>query len=161
MERGSADMCIDHNHMQILEILGQVTHLNACRAKQMFGKYELKPGHAGILFILDKEGELSQRELSEKMKLSPPTITSALQKMEKLGFIRRKQDPYDQRVLRLCVTEKGKSCIEQICRVGKEMEELVFQGISTEESLLLKRLLMQVRDNLMEGQDPSILRPPL
>lgn len=154
-------MSIDYNHMQTLGILGQVTHLSACQAKRMFGKYELKPGHAGILFILDKEGELSQRELSEKMNLSPPTITSAIQKMEKLGYIRRRQDQYDQRVLRLCVTDKGKSCIEQICRVGKEIEEIVFRGMSTEEALLLKRLLMQVRDNLMEGQDPSILRPPL
>lgn len=152
---------IDRNHMQTLAILGQVTHLSTCHAKQMFGKYELKPGHAGILFILDKEGELSQRELSEKMNLTPPTITSALQKMEKMGYIRRRPDQFDQRILRLCITEKGKSCIEQICSVGKEMEEMVFRGMSMEESLLLKRLLMQVRDNLMEGQDPSILRPPL
>lgn len=152
---------MEQNHMQTLGVLAQVTHLSNCLAKQMFGKYDLKPGHAGILFILEKEGELSQRELSEKMNLTPPTITSAIQKMEKLGYIRRKPDEKDQRVLRLCVTEKGKACIDHICRIGKEMDALVFRGMSMEESLLLKRLLMQVRDNLMEGQDPSVLHPPM
>lgn len=149
------------NHMQTLGVLGQVTHLSNCLAKQKFGKHDLKPGHAGILFILNKEGELSQRELSEKMNLTPPTITSVIQKMEKLEYIRRKPDEKDQRVLRLCVTEKGKAFIDDICRVGKQIEEMVFRGMSMEETLLLKRLLVQVRDNLMEGQDPSALRPPM
>ena len=153
------DMNVDH--MQTLGVLAQVTHLSSCHAKEMFGKYDLKPGHAGILFVLNQEGELSQRELAKKMNLTPPTITSAIQKMEKLGYIRRKPDDKDQRVLRLCVTDKGKACLDQICKVGKEMEEMAFQGMSMEETLLLKRLLMQVRDNLMEGQGLSGLHPPM
>lgn len=154
-------MNMDMNHMQTLGILAQVTHLSSCHAKQMFGKYDLKPGQAGILFVLNKEGELSQRELSRKMNLTPPTITSAIQKMEQLGYIRRKPDEKDQRILRLGITDKGKACIDDICRVGLAMEELVFRGMSMEETLLLKRLLVQIRDNLMEGQDPSVLLPPM
>lgn len=153
------DMNVDH--MQTLGVLAQVTHLSSCHAKEMFGKYDLKPGHAGILIVLNQEGELSQRELAKKMNLTPPTITSVIQKMEKLEYIRRKPDEKDQRVLRLCVTEKGKAFIDDICRVGKQIEEMVFRGMSMEETLLLKRLLVQVRDNLMEGQDPSALRPPM
>ena len=153
------DMNVDH--MQTLGVLAQVTHLSSCHAKEMFGKYDLKPGHAGILLVLNQEGELSQRELAKKMNLTPPTITSVIQKMEKLEYIRRKPDEKDQRVLRLCVTEKGKAFIDDICRVGKQIEEMVFRGMSMEETLLLKRLLVQVRDNLMEGQDPSALRPPM
>ncbi len=64
-------MNMDMNHMQTLGILAQVTHLSSCHAKQMFGKYDLKPGQAGILFVLNKEGELSQRELSRKMNPLP------------------------------------------------------------------------------------------
>lgn len=54
-------MDCNFDHMKTLGILGQVMHLSNCHAKQMFGKYDLKPGHAGILFVLNKEGELSQR----------------------------------------------------------------------------------------------------
>lgn len=81
--------------------------------------------------------------------------------MEKLGYVLRKPDEHDQRVLRLCITEEGKAYIDYICKVGKQMEEMVFRGMSMEETLLLKRLLIQVRDNLMEGQDISVLRPPI
>ena len=154
-------MDMNADHMQTLGVLAQVTHLSSCHAKEMFGKYDLKPGQAGILFVLNQEGELSQRELAKKMNLTPPTITSVIQKMEKLEYIRRKPDEKDQRILRHCVTEKGKAFIDDICRVGKQIEEMVFRGMSMEETLLLKRLLVQVRDNLMEGQDPSALRPPM
>ena len=154
-------MDMNMDHMQTLGVLAQVTHLSSCHAKEMLRTFDLKPGHAGILFVLNQEGELSQRELAKKMNLTPPTITSVIQKMEKLEYIRRKPDEKDQRILRLCVTEKGKAFIDDICRVGKQIEEMVFRGMSMEETLLLKRLLVQVRDNLMEGRDPSVLRPPM
>ncbi len=59
-------MDMNADHMQTLGVLAQVTHLSSCHAKEMFGKYDLKPGQAGILFVLNQEGELSQRELDRK-----------------------------------------------------------------------------------------------
>lgn len=93
--------------------------------------------------------------------MTPPSITSAIQKMEKLDYICREVDRNDQRVMRLSITEKGKSYVNHIFEVGQQMDERVFRGMSIEEKLLLKRLLIQVRDNLMEGKDPSVLRPPM
>ena len=50
-------------------------------------KYELKAGQAGVLFVLDNEGTLSQREIAGKMCVKPPSMTVMLQKMEKNGFV--------------------------------------------------------------------------
>ena len=127
----------------------------------MFEQYDLKPGHAGILFVLHHDGEMSQRELAKKLNLTPPSITSAIQQMEKLEYIRREADQKDLRVMRLSITEKGSSYVKHIFEVGQQMDERVFRGMSVEEKLLLKRLLIQIRDNLIEGKDPSVLRPPM
>lgn len=154
-------MEIDWEHMQTLGVLTQIMHLSVCHAKRMFGKYDLKPGQAGILFVLNQEGEMSQKKLAKKMHLTPPTITSAIQKMEKMGYIQRKVDAEDQRVQLLRITEKGSACIDQIYMVGKQMDEMVFKGMSLEEKLLLKRMLVQVRDNLLEDMASCDIRPPV
>lgn len=154
-------MKIDCNEIPTIVVLSQVMHLGCQRAKQLFEQYDLKPGHAGILFVLNQDGEMSQRELAKKLNLTPPSITSAIQKMEKLDYIRREVDRNDQRVMRLSITEKGTSCVEHIFEVGRQMDELTFRGMSMEEKLLLKRLLIQIRGNLMEGKDPSALQPPM
>lgn len=150
-----------NNDIPTIGVLSQVLHLSKIHSRQLFEKCDLKPGQAGILFVLNHDGEMSQRKLAERLNLTPPSVTAAIQKMEKLDYIRRKPDPGDQRVMLLSLTDNGKSYLEGIFNVGRQMEAMVFKGMSLEEKLLLKRLLIQVRDNLMEGKDPSVFRPPM
>ena len=52
--------------------------------------------------------------------------------------------------MRLSLTEKGEACLKNIKTVAAEMDEQIFNGLSQEEKLLMRRLLLQMRDNLME-----------
>lgn len=145
----------------MMGILGQISHLSEYYAKQMFEPYDLKPGQAGILVVLSLDGEMSQRELAERLNLTPPSITAAIQKMEKMDYIKRTPDPHDQRVLRLSLTEKSRAYLEHIKEVSRQIEERIYKGMNTEEKLLLRRLLTQVRDNLVEGRSPDIWKHPI
>ena len=130
----------------------QILHLTTYRAERLLEKYDLKRGQAGILFVLEGHSNISQRELADLLSVKPPTITSGLKKMEKLGYIVRTPDQEDQRVLRLQNTEKGTACVEKIRETMKEMEQIMYRGLSREEVLLLRRLLMQIRDNFFENE---------
>ena len=99
---------------------------------------------------LDKFCEDVSKELAARLNVTPPSITSSIQKMERDGYLTRHPDPADQRVMRLTLTEKGKSCIKGVYTVAEQMEELMFRGMTREEILLFKRLLFQIRDNLDE-----------
>ena len=50
--------------------------------------------------------------------------------------------------MRLALTEKGRSCIQAVKNVADRMEEIFFQGMSLEEKLLFRRLLIQAGENL-------------
>ena len=97
-------------------------------------KMDLKPSQAGVLFSLKHWGEQSQKQLAERVGITPPSMTVALRKMEEKGYVTRRQDEKDQRVIR-------------------EMEEIVYQGISREEILLMKRLLAEMKKNLLNSKD--------
>ena len=140
------------NDIPTIGVLTQVMHLSKYHMKQMFEQCDLKPSQAGVLFVLGRHGEMSQRKLAEKLNLTPPSITTAIQKMEKLDYVQRKPDPDDQRVMLLSLTEKGRTYLKGIFNVGCQMEEMMFRGMNMEEKLLMKRMLIQVRDNLMEGK---------
>lgn len=144
--------------MPIMGILSQVAHLSEYYAKQAFETCDLKPWQAGILIVLSMEGELSQRKLAAKLDLTPPSITTSIQKMEKMGYIIRKPDAADQRVLRLSLTEKSKEYLKHIKEVTEKMEKHLFKGLNTEEKMLFKRLLIQVRENLAEGRETDFFK---
>ena len=64
-----------------------------------------------------------------------------------------KKDEKDQRITRIQLAPKGEECIDGIRRVLTEMEEIIYQGISREEVLLMKRLLTEMKNNLLESKD--------
>jgi len=134
-------------------LLEQLSHLSKYHAMKKMEALDLKPGQAGILFILNFEGSLSQKELAEKMGITPPSMTVALKKMESRGYVEKEPDKYDQRIVRVCLSDKGKECIESLKGIEEDMEELLFRGMSHEEKLLMKRLLMEMRKNLMNNKE--------
>lgn len=148
-------------HIQML--LHQILHLSMHKAMQLLKEYDLKPGQAGILFVLHSNGELSQKEVAKKVGVTPPSITVAIKKMEKFGFIVRKVDVYDQRVIRLRLTDKGRAYVAQIEEVQGQMEEILFDNMSTEERIIIKRLLEQMRDNLVNSKELQDIKlcPPM
>lgn len=114
----------------------------------MYREFDMNRSSAGVLFLLYQRKTMSQKALAEQLNVTAPSITSLIQKMEKTGYITRRPDDQDQRVMRLSLTEKGKSCIQSVKDVAERMEKIIFEGMSVEERLLFRRLMLQVNENL-------------
>ena len=134
-------------------VMHQLMHLSRYHAVLRREDMELNPSQAGILFILNSHGRLSQRQLAQKIGITPPSMTVTLRKLEELGFIHKEPDEKDQRIIRIRLSEAGKECIEKLKSIMDEMEEILYQGFSVEEKLLFRRLLLAMRENLLNSKD--------
>jgi len=128
--------------------MGIVLHKMLNTAKGMYQEFDLNRSQAAILFTLHRRKSISQKELARELNMTAPSITSAIQKMEREKYITRETDKSDQRVMRLTLAERGKSCIQSVKNVGERMDEIIQGGMSLEEQLLFRRLILQVKDNL-------------
>lgn len=144
-------MNCDLDEIPFLGLLGIVMHKVMNCAKGMYQEFDLNRSMASILFTLNRREALSQKELAKSLNVSAPSITSSIQKMERAGYITRQPDKEDQRVMRLSLTEKGRSCIQGVKTVADQMEELMLRGMNTEEKLLLRRLMQQIYENLEQN----------
>ena len=138
---------------RVFIVMHQLMHLSRYQAVRRMEDMELNPSQAGILFILNNQGRLSQRQLAEKIGITPPSMTVTLRKLEERGFITKEPDERDQRILRICLSEAGKECIEKIKSIMKDMEEILYRGFSVEERLLFQRLLLEMRENMLDSKD--------
>lgn len=136
------------NEIPDLGLLGIVMHRIMKKAKSKYQEFDMNRSQASILFTLHRRSALSQKELASSLNMTPPSVTSAIQKMEREGYIKRNADESDQRIMRLSLTDKGESCIQNVKQVAEEMSTLIFRGMSQEEILLFRRLLMQINENL-------------
>ena len=145
---GGKQMNCETNDTPLMGIMGIVLHKMLNTAKGMYQEFDLNASQAGILFTLHQSCAMSQKELAESLNMTPPSITSAIQKMEKGGYIRRKADEKDQRVLRLSLTEKGESCIQSVKQVAEQMRKLIFYEMSEEEIQQFRKFLLRINENL-------------
>ena len=141
-------MSCETNDIPVMGIMGIVLHKMLNTAKGMYQEFDLNRSQAAILFTLHRRKSISQKELARELNMTAPSITSAIQKMEREKYITRETDKSDQRVMRLTLAERGKACIQSVKNVGERMDEIIQGGMSLEEQLLFRRLMLQVKDNL-------------
>ena len=138
---------------EMLFYFNQISHLVKVYAIREMRWLDLKPSQVGILIALSGRGELSQQELAKRIGITAPSMTVALQKMEKLGYITRTHDEDDQRVIRISITEKGRADVEYVKSAIGRMKEIIMKDITLEEKLIMRRVMMQVRDNLLKSEE--------
>lgn len=87
---------------------------------------------------------MTASELSEVMKVKPPTINPLLFHLENSGLIIRKTDEKDHRYVRIIITGEGKQLISDIeVNFKKEFSELS-DYLGEEKSRLLIDILEDV-----------------
>ena len=84
---------------------------------------------------------MSQRELADHIHITPPSVNVAVQKLEKLGYIRKEQDEKDQRMTRIHLTERGEKILGNMHEILRSTEDTLLKNMSTEEKILCRRLL--------------------
>ncbi|MDW8802156.1 MarR family transcriptional regulator [Clostridium sp. A1-XYC3] len=137
-----------HERDSLYMIFLEIIKLHYHRTHLLLDKVGVYPGQPPMLYALHRKNGQSQRELAEKLKIKPATITVMLSRMEKAGLVERKQDPDDQRISRVYLTDQGQEVWREVSEVVKIINNDCFNNFTSEEQILLRRLLMQVRDNL-------------
>ena len=138
------------NNTQLL--VNQVLHLYIQRSMHLLRDLKIHPGHCGMLWGLSQNDGLSQKELASKMGITPPSITVMIRKMEAEDLIEKHQDEKDQRITRIYITEKGRKIAENMDDALHQLEKEAFANMSEQEIMLLHRLLLQMKENLIKGE---------
>lgn len=117
------------------------------------GISEFNGAQGRILFVLWERDGITISELSEKTGLAKTTLTAMLDRLEKIGHIRRKSDPADRRALKIVLTPEARGLKSQYDAVSAEMNEIFYGGFSDEEILAFEAYLGRVLENLLKKEN--------
>lgn len=135
----------------LYRIFLQTLRLYHHKMHKLLEEIDLYPGQPPLLFTLNKEDGQSQKELAEKLNVRPSTMTVMLKRMEKGNLVKRKQDLDDQRISRVYITKAGKEICEKSKEVMQRTEEEMFGNLTVDEKVILRRLLLVVKNNLEDN----------
>ena len=104
-----------------------------------------------VLNCLSDDGVASQTVLASRMQVEGATITHHVDRLEKLGLVRREIDAKDRRVRKIELTPEGARLHKTLLAAAKEFEDSLLVGIGERQQTELRRTLDRVRANLEQS----------
>ncbi len=103
---------------------------------------EVTPIQVMLLFFLQKNDGSSLTQISQGLMLENPTVTGLIDRLEKLGYVKRSDHPDDRRVYLIYLTEKGNKVANRALPIIKKLNEEIKKGYSKEEIENFKKVLI-------------------
>ncbi len=101
-----------------------------------------------LLKIVSENTDLTQRELANKSRRDPASITRTLDILSKKGFISREKIPENRRSYHITLTKTGTDFISKNMKVIKKQRQQSIKGFSKEELDQLSSYLLRIQENM-------------
>jgi DNA-binding MarR family transcriptional regulator len=110
--------------------------------------------HAGQHFVLEalwNEDDVTCGELARRLGVALPTVTKAVTRMEAAGFVGRRQNETDARMVHVYLTPHGRELEREIQERLDQVARRTLEGIDPADKKLVIDVLWRVRENLGPG----------
>ncbi|MEE2721855.1 MAG: MarR family winged helix-turn-helix transcriptional regulator [Pseudomonadota bacterium] len=97
--------------------------------------------------LWDGDG-ITQRELSEKVRMKGPTTVAALNKLEDRGLVRREGDKKDARKINVFLTPDGRKVYRKVIPEVEAVNTQCLTDLSAEEQAEFKNMIRRIRNNI-------------
>jgi len=128
------------------QLLAQVCRITGHRLRVHMERIGLHRGQGFALFHLWHHDGVAQHEISEAMHIRPASVTNMLKRMERDGWIERRRDAMDHRVVRVFITKKAKALRKEARDTFQQMEQEISEIYTPEEKATLQQLLLKLHD---------------
>ena len=120
------------------------------RELERHGVSGIAPSHGDILARLFACSSLTMTELAQAINRKKNTLTTLVEKLEKLGYVEKLQDRDDARVTLIRLTEKGKALRPHFDAVSDKLLFTAYKGMTEGEQEKLFKLLVKMNENFSD-----------
>lgn len=96
-------------------------------------RYNLKPDEFNIILHLLDHKKQRMRDLGDKFQIKLSTLTSIVDKIERLKYVKRENSKKDRRVIYLLLTDKGKRLCDAYYGYLREISSFMKEKLDDEQ----------------------------
>jgi DNA-binding MarR family transcriptional regulator len=94
---------------------------------------ELTVTQLRVLLILRETPGAPAGLLAENLRVTPPTVTGLVDRLVRMGVVRREEDSKDRRLVRNVLTDRGQEVLGEVEREGRAFLTQLFERLSAEQ----------------------------
>ncbi len=144
-------------HRALMRLFGLTVRLGEEMEKGLVER-GLTRARAAVIWQLHERGPVTQRTLSQALRVSPRNVTGLLDALEAGGYVTRSRHPTDRRATLVSLTDQGAAAAARL-RADYEMgAQVLLGGVSSTDLATFVRVLDHVLDRL-QGASPATTSP--
>lgn len=114
-------------------------------------KFSITFGQWKVLIIIaNSDQNITQKDIADKLALEGPTLIPILDKLEKDGFVIRKNDPKDRRINRIYLTERADGFLNDTIECVTQIKKVCLNDLSENDIVITKNTLEKMWHNLQD-----------
>ena len=112
-------------------------------------KFSITFGQWKVLIIIANSDQgITQKDIADKLALEGPTLIPILDKLEKDGFLIRKNDTKDRRINRIYLTERADGFLNDTIECVTQIKKVCLNNLSENDILITRNTLEKMWHNL-------------
>lgn len=125
-------------------LLFELVRLVRRASVEMFPDDRLRLPHIQVLSCVARLGPLSQREVSEHLRIDAGDLVGIVDALEEAGHLQRRRDPEDRRRYALDVTEDGLLFLGRSHERRSRLNQVLFEPLAPDELEQFKEMMLRV-----------------
>lgn len=106
--------------------------------------YEGRGSQRQVLIVLSETGTITQRELTQRLRIQPGSASEVIAKLESMGLVERALSEADRRTADISLTDAGRRRAEEALEQRQRRHEEMFSALTAGEKEQLLSLLEKV-----------------
>jgi len=106
--------------------------------------------HMNLMRILEQNPGRTVGDIARYMNVSYPAATKTIDKLVKLGFLRRREDTHDRRIAHLHLTAAGRTLVNKYTVLKRDQLEEVISNFGAEEASVFNKHLNTFARKIVE-----------
>ena len=139
------------SNREVIKLLMEFNRLHRLQVQEIMESEGLFDGQLPILEVVNSMGCCTQKEIANRLKVTPPTVATSVKRLMKKGYLVKTIDENDQRNTLISITDEGK---RKTCACRKKFDELdskIFENFDETDKELLSNLLSKLKDSFKRG----------
>ena len=139
---------MDQDTISLISRIRENANKFICKELETSGITGIVPSHGDIMAVLFKSHKCTMKELAANIRRTKATLTVLVDKLEKIGYVKREKSSQDSRVTYITLTKKGLDLKPVFEDISKKLNNLVFTNISEKEGETVHKILEKINKNL-------------
>ncbi|HUY10066.1 MAG TPA: MarR family winged helix-turn-helix transcriptional regulator [Candidatus Dormibacteraeota bacterium] len=120
-----------------------------------WARRDLSVAQMHLLMVLQELGPATVGRLAEALEISPPSVSSALDRLEEHGLAVRRRDQDDRRVVHAALSGRGRAAAEEACGFRRQKVRHLVGQFNAGEMEALMTVLRAVQRGIRPSSRPT------